>query len=68
MANSGQNNIQAPKQNLTRIAGYLALGAFAIAVAMPVALATASSNNGGLFVECFTDSCDNDVSLAFISE
>jgi len=68
MAYSGQNNIQASKQNLTRIAGYMALGAFAIAVAMPIALATASSTNGGLFVECFTDSCDSDVSLAFISE
>jgi len=68
MAYSGQNSMQASKQNLMRAFGYIALGAFAIALAMPVALATANSDKGGLFVECFADSCDNDVSLAFVSD
>lgn len=50
------------------IATYAAIGLFAMAVAIPAALATSGNANAGLFSECFAASCEQNQALAVLKK
>ncbi len=50
------------------IISYLVAGIVAIAVAMPLALATNQSESGEIFVECFAEQCEPVAQFAGLAE
>jgi hypothetical protein len=44
-------------EGLRKVLIYMAIGAFAAAVSIPLAIATSQSSNGALFEECYSEGC-----------
>ncbi len=55
-------------KNTPKAVFYILTGALALAVALPLAIATNNSDAGDLFVECFDAECDDAVIYADLKD